>query len=321
MRISGDHVTVLDEATTETAPVVVVEGSLEFVDQWLRERAIASGPARIEMPAGWQEWVELFLAEQRGAHRAEETIATRLAHLRAFALAHPGVTPVDVTRDQLLAWIGRRTVKPRTAHSIRSTMRVFFRVLRDLDHRGDDPARTLPAISLPRSLPRPCPDHAVRAVYETVSDERLLLAIRVMVETGMRRREVVRIHPDDVAGRAGDYRLHVVGKGDHERWVPIGDDLADRILAHRGYLFAGRGSKPVTARHLGKQIAAALPGVWTAHTLRHRFATAAYQATSDLRAVQELLGHSSPDTTAIYTQIGGDAMRRAAQAAALQLGD
>lgn len=137
----------------------------------------------------------------------------------------------------------------------------------------------------------------------------------VTVETGLRRSEVARIHPDDVVGRPGDYRLHVVGKGQHERAVPITDDLTVRILSHRGYLFARPDGKPISARHLGRLISGALPGDWTTHTLRHRFATEAYRATNDLRAVQELLGHTSPVTTSIYTQVSSDAMRTAAAAA------
>jgi site-specific recombinase XerD len=56
-------------------------------------------------------------------------------------------------------------------------------------------------------------------------------------------------------------------------------------------------------------------GKWTAHTLRHRFGTKAYQHSSDLRVVQELLGHHSPATTAIYTEVSDDSRRGAAEAA------
>jgi len=54
-----------------------------------------------------------------------------------------------------------------------------------------------------------------------------------------------------------------------------------------------------------------LPGAWTGNTLRHRFATAAYGGTRDLRAVQELLGHTNPTTTARYTQASDAALRDA----------
>jgi site-specific recombinase XerD len=118
--------------------------------------------------------------------------------------------------------------------------------------------------------------------------------------------------------------LRVIGKGGHERTVPISDELAAELVAVPGpYVFPavdrwGNVIGPhITPHQLGKLIAAALPDNWTVHTLRHRFATKAYQATGDIRAVQELLGHASPVTTAIYTQVANESLRRAAMAAAL----
>ena len=72
----------------------------------------------------------------------------------------------------------------------------------------------------------------------------------------------------------------------------------------------------LSADYVGVLMARALPDGLTAHTLRHRFATAAYGATRDLLAVQELLGHSSPETTRNYVQLPADALRRAVEAAA-----
>lgn len=59
-----------------------------------------------------------------------------------------------------------------------------------------------------------------------------------------------------------------------------------------------------------------LPDGWTTHTLRHRFATVSYAGTRDLLAVQELLGHSRPETTRGYVQLPQDALRAAVAAAA-----
>jgi hypothetical protein len=58
-------------------------------------------------------------------------------------LAHPRSDPLTVTRNQLVGYLGNNQWSPRTAHSVRSTLWVFFRLLHDLEHRRDDPARTL----------------------------------------------------------------------------------------------------------------------------------------------------------------------------------
>lgn len=63
-------------------------------------------------------------------------------------------------------------------------------------------------------------------------------------------------------------------------------------------------------------IEAALGDGWTTHSLRHRFATQAYRATRDIRAVQQLLGHSSPTTTARYVLVDEDSLAAAVLAVA-----
>ena len=80
-----------------------------------------------------------------------------------------------------------------------------------------------------------------------------------------------------------------------------------------GWLFPSDLSRdqPITPAHLGKMIAAVLPAGWTTHTLRHRFATKAYKSGRDLRAVQELLGHMKPETTAIYAAVPDGALAAA----------
>lgn len=71
-----------------------------------------------------------------------------------------------------------------------------------------------------------------------------------------------------------------------------------------GYVFPSQHHPgALTAYTVGKIGAGCLPDRWSLHTLRHRFATSAYGVQRDLRAVQELLGHSKPETTARYAQV------------------
>jgi len=298
----------------------VESGHLAYIEAYLADRFVRTrpGPPLSAPPAKWRPWIEAFIVEQNAAKRRPGTTRLRVMCLNAFARAHPGSDPLTVTRDHLVQYLGRTEWTPSTARSVRTTFRVFFRPLYDLGHRRDNPAGTLPAIKIPRSVPRPCPDHVVQEAYASIRDPRVRLAIRVAVETGMRRGEIARLRPADVVGRPGEYSLFVVGKGGHERTVPISDELASMLLAvPTVHVFPVFGGGPITADRLGVLIAQALPGEWTAHTLRHRFATMAYQASTDLRAVEELLGHVSPATTAIYTKVSDKSMRRAAAAAAL----
>jgi integrase len=136
-------------------------------------------------------------------------------------------------------------------------------------------------------------------------------------QCGLRRGEIARASREDVEQDLSGWSLRVLGKGGHTRMVPLTDELGREILRRDpGYLFPSSHGGHLTPHHLGKTIAAALAAGHTTHSLRHRCATVSYAATRDLRAVQELLGHAKPETTAIYTLVPDDAVRSAMLAAA-----
>ena len=303
--------------------LIATAGDLDAVDAYVADRfeGKPSGPSSWAPPDKWAPWIEMFVREQRAAKRSKGSIRIRVAHLTQFARQRPDLGPLEVTRADLVDYMSERaeTWTANTARSARTTFRVFFSMLFELEHRADDPARRLPSIRSPRAVPRPCPDHVIEEAYAAVPDARTRLAIRVAVETGMRRGEIASLRTEHVTGEPGDYFLFVRGKGGHDRYIPIADGLATVILDRpAGFVFLrvdGRG--PISPWRIARLISEALPGQWTTHTLRHRFATRAYEFNTDLRAVQELLGHASPVTTAIYTRVPTGAMRQAAQAAAL----
>lgn len=163
--------------------------------------------------------------------------------------------------------------------------------------------------------PRPAPD-AVWSAAMAGADPRVRLMLRLAAEAGLRRAEIARVHRRDLTRGAAGAELLVHGKGAKLRVVPLGDDLAVAIAAADGFLFPGDDEGGhLSPRWVGKLMAGALPDHWTAHTLRHRFATRAYRGSRNLRAVQVLLGHSSGATTERYTAVDDDEIRAAAMAA------
>lgn len=101
-------------------------------------------------------------------------------------------------------------------------------------------------------------------------------------------------------------------------WL-LARDLSPQTIRLRTYQlarFAESHPQLLSAGHVGVLMARALPGKLTAHTLRHAFATKVYRNTLDLLAVQELLGHASPETTRHYVQLPEDSLRRAVESAA-----
>ncbi|MCH9275873.1 relaxase/mobilization nuclease domain-containing protein [Bifidobacterium amazonense] len=155
--------------------------------------------------------------------------------------------------------------------------------------------------SFSRELRRAGVTVAVRGRHLTFTDVASGLRVRDMrlgrAEIAVVRREDV---TEDLAGRS----LIVHGKGSKDRIVPLTDELAGEILASpRGWLFphvTGRG--PVCGDTVYRRIKHATG--CSPHTLRHRFATAAYISSGgDIRAVQELLGHESLATTQAYVTV------------------
>jgi integrase len=255
----------------------------------------------------------------RAAGRSPNTIALRVGHVRKI-LRDLATDDLDaVTTDQLVQYLARQTWKPNTRRSYRASLRVFFEWLVGAGMIGTSPAALVPTSPLPRARPHPLPERQYRTALATTTDKALRIGIQLGGQCGLRRAEISRVRREDVVELDG-YSLRVVGKGGHERMVPLPAELADQLLAQpAGWLFPSprRPGQPVTAGAIGKWITEAIGPGHTTHSLRHRCATVAYRASGgDLRAVQELLGHAKPETTAIYTLIPDSAVRAAMEGAA-----
>ena len=149
------------------------------------------------------------------------------------------------------------------------------------------------------------------------ADDRVRLMLQLASREGLRRGEIARVHSDDLTRDLGGSSLLVHGKGGAERIVPVGDDLA-RMLRHLpyGWAFPGAIDGHLSAARVGELVSAVLPRGWSAHPLRHRFATVTYAGCHDLLTVQQLLGHSRPETTQLYVQLPDDSLRDALRWAA-----
>lgn len=248
------------------------------------------------------------------AGRPETTIGLRQYHVSRLArdLKRP---PTDVTVDDLIEWLAAHDWKPHTRRSYRSSLRSFFGWFQANGYRPDSPAHLLPPITPPRAKPRPAPEVIFREALAKASDrERIMVALAGMC--GLRRGEIARVRRGDVVDDLTGRSLRVTGKGGHVRLVPLPDWLAVEILAKPpGWLFPSPHGDYLTPHHVGVLVSRLLPEGWTCHTLRHRTATVAYQATFDVVSVQELLGHAKLETTRMYVLPPNNGVRAAMMAA------
>ena len=255
----------------------------------------------------WAMWL-------RAANRSPETIALRTYHVRR-AMTDIGVDPFGLTTDHLVEYLGSQPWKASTKRSYRASLRAFYVWAQATGRRADNPAALTPDITVPRSLPRPVPEAVLRDAV-AIADDRVRLMLLLAATCGLRRGELARARREDIFHDLTGYSLVVHGKGAKERLVPLPDGLAGILKPlPEGYLFTsqawGREGRPLSPARVGELVSEVLPQGWTCHTLRHRCATVAYAATKDLRAVQELLGHSKPETTMVYTLIQPESVRAA----------
>lgn len=259
---------------------------------------------------GWGDIIHRYVKFLAVGHSAA-TIGLRSDQLHHFA-ATIGIPPHRVGTDDLLGWLTAYPWCPETRHSYRSALRGFFAWAYRQGCVPADPAAGLPAVSVHAGVPRPTPD-PVWAATEVTATPRTLLMLRLAAEAGLRRGEIAQLHRRDVCDGPS---LLIHGKGGHQRVVPVSAEIAALIGGVQDWLFPnGRGGH-LAPETVGELCSAALAHGWTLHSARHRFASRAYAATHDLRAIQELLGHASVSTTQRYVAVN-DAELRAVAAAAI----
>lgn len=245
------------------------------------------------------------------AGRPRSTVKLRMYQLGRYADEHAHQSPWAQTQDTIVEWLAAQQWAVETRRSYRSALRGFYGWAHAAGLIDQDPARLLPPIRPPQRRARPTPEQVLRDALSK-ADRRTRLIVLLAGTQGLRRGEIAQLHTRDLRQGIGGWSLLVHGKGDKERVVPLHNDLA-RLLreGEPGWVFPGRIDGHLSPRWVGDLVQRVLPAGWTTHTLRHRFATVTYHGSRDLLAVQELLGHSKPETTRLYVQLPDDALRSA----------
>lgn len=267
----------------------------------------------------WASEIDAWLTTLRGAGRRDATIEARRQQLRLLArwAGHRG--PWTLNTDDLLSWMASRDWSRERRRSIRSALRTFYTWGVRSHRLEENPATDLPGIRASEPRPKPCADRVLAAAV-AAAPERDVLMLRLAAECGLRRAEVAQVHTRDVFPDLLGWSLTVHGKGGKERTVAIEDDLARALMARpRGFIFPGRIDGHLSARWVGKVVLRWLDQGYTLHSLRHWFATTTYHEANDLLAVQEALGHASPETTRRYIKLQDDRVRALSRTASARL--
>lgn len=259
----------------------------------------------------WAQPIAEYLSWQRAAGRSKDTLRTRYRYLTGLARSVQ-VGPWAVTTADMISFLGRDGWAPETRKSARGALRSFYSWALDTDRITVDPSRKLPSVRVPAGKPRPAPEQIVMAaLLGAAPRERLMVMLGAF--QGLRCAEISRVHATDFDGES----LRVKGKGGKVRVLPVHPVVAAQLAGREGWLFPGKDNGHLSPQWVGTTLRHLLGSGWSAHTLRHRFASQAYAVQRDLLAVQQLLGHSKPETTAIYVAIPDNALRAAVFGASL----
>jgi len=279
------------------------------------------------------ESVDAFLANmsaERGlssntltAYRQDLTQFLTFLHEREVA-APAVITPGHIY--DFLSHLRRTGQRPSSVTRKLISVKMWMQFLCRDGSRQDDPTDRMeklktPPLRLPTTLSLPEIERLLLAPLPQTAEG---LRDRAMLETmygcGLRVSELVNLKLNDVDTRAGLVRPF--GKGSKERQVPLGDGVRDSLAAYLAagrakllerkpptpFLFVTRQGGPMTRQHfltLVKTYAqqAQIAKNISPHVLRHSFATHLLAGGADLRAIQEMLGHASVQTTQRYTHV------------------
>jgi len=272
-------------------------------------------------------WMERGLSENTlGAYRADLVALNQRLESKAVPL-------VKARRADIMDYIAWRVeggAKPRSTARQLSSFRRFYRYLLREGMIGEDPTVNIAMPKIGRSLPQSLTEPDVEALLAAPKvaeplGHRDRTMLEVLYATGVRVSELINLTLGQINLNQGV--LRIIGKGDRERLIPLGDEAQDwirefidgargEILLERQteYLFPTRRGDRMTRQafwHIIKRYAkkAGISKKLSPHTVRHAFATHLLNNGADLRVVQLLLGHSDVSTTQIYTHVARERMK------------
>ena len=256
---------------------------------------------------------ETMRQELRLRNYSPGTIKVYLQHMTAF-VRYFGRSPYELGKDDinryLLYLIDERKVSASYRDQAVSALKFFY---------GKVLKKRVIIEELPRpkkefKLPSVLSEKEVSLLFAAVRNRKHLAILMLMYSSGMRVSEVVRLRPEDIDT---DRQLIMVrgGKGRKDRYTVLSDVALDTIRDYcmswrpEHFLFPGnRKDSHLSTRSVQNVVSearkrAGIKKQFSTHALRHSFATHLLESGTDLRYIQELLGHKSIRTTQIYTHV------------------
>jgi integrase/recombinase XerD len=281
---------------------------------------------------GYKGWLRL---EKSLSDNSVEAYLRDIDKLTQFLQATQSLKSPDAVElkdlQLFLQWIGELGLNAATQARIISGIRSFYKYCYIEQIVKKDPTALLEAPKLKRALPDVLSFEEIEAIIGQIDlskpeGGRNKAILETMYSCGLRVSEVVNLRISCLYLETGFIR--VIGKGDKERLVPIGNAAIKYIQLYQREIRVHMPQKPgnediLFLNRRGSKLSrvmiflllkdlvtkADIPKNVSPHTFRHSFATHLVEGGADLRAVQEMLGHESITTTEIYTHLDREYLR------------
>lgn len=261
---------------------------------------------------------------------SENTISEYFLHLTKYMeyLDERKLDYLKITKDNVivyLKYLDSLKLKNRSIANKLSSLRTFYDYLLDEKLVSSNIFKSISNPKIDKKLPNFLSYEEMREIIDSINTDNLLgtrnkLIIELLYATGIRVSELVNLKITDIL--RSEKSIRIFGKGRKERIVFYGD-CVDRALdcyldmrsnLTTEYLIVNSKGNKITARGVEGIIdkiamEAGINNNVTPHTFRHTFATHLLNNGADIKSVQELLGHSSLNTTEVYTHITSDYLK------------
>lgn len=281
------------------------------------------------------EFLQYLELELNRSRLTVDAYGRDLRELAAFLGRDEGMQDADsVTTADVRAWLAdmaRKGLSPRSLRRKAQAARAFFRWIQKKGEISHNPAAEVQLAKIGRKLP----EFVREQEMEELLDDPVLggdpalnirnkLIINILYSCGIRRDELSKITDADIDFHQKEIRVH--GKRDKTRIIPVADELLAEIREWqtvRDGIYSFPSPAPLICSKRGKLTGRAIYEVVhkllqctgathkSPHSLRHTFATSLLNNGAEINSVKELLGHSSLQSTQIYTHLTFSDIRRA----------
>ena len=223
---------------------------------------------------------------------------------------------VESLKDFLAYLLTEKQYKATSIAMVKAALLFYFENLKSIEVSP----KHLATPKKPKKLPVVLSRDEVKRLIDAADSEKKKLIVMVLYATGLRVSELINLKVKDLDFNEGVIRV-VSGKGKKDRVVTVSERLLRRLKDYvrtktpEDYVFVSKYGDKLSSRYIqylvkDLALAAGISKEVTPHVLRHSYATHLLEAGTNIRVIQELLGHANLQTTQIYTKVSLDELKK-----------